>query len=94
LQSKTAFQKIRLPFFSRWALTPVTRRGSGTLSAVAGSPKSKKVLDILCYWAANDLKMTGAAVGRRLKMSKSAVSRAAVRGERIASEMKLKLFKE
>jgi len=47
---------------------------------------------LLCYWAVNELEMTGAAVGRRLKLSKSAVSRAVRRGEKIATDMKLKLF--
>ena len=49
---------------------------------------------VLCYWAVNELEMTGAAIGRRLKMSKSAVSRAVARGEKIVSEMKLKLFED
>ena len=53
-----------------------------------------KARSVLCYWAVNDLEMTGAAVGRRLKMSKSAVSRAVVRGEKITSDMKLKLFED
>jgi plasmid maintenance system antidote protein VapI len=39
----------------------------------------------------NEMEMTGAAVARRLNMSKSAVSHAVVRGEKIASDMKLKL---
>ena len=47
---------------------------------------------LLCYWAVNELEMTGVEVGRRLKMSKSAVSRAVRRGEKIAADMKLKLF--
>jgi REP element-mobilizing transposase RayT len=51
-----------------------------------------KARSVLCYWAVNELEMTGAAVGRRLKMSKSAVSRAAVRGEKIVSDMKLSLI--
>jgi chromosomal replication initiation ATPase DnaA len=54
--------------------------------------KRVRARSLLCYWAVNELEMTGAAVVSRLKMSKSAVSRAVVRGERIASEMKLKLF--
>jgi putative transposase len=53
-----------------------------------------KARSVLCYWAVHELEMTGAAVGRRLKMSKSAVSRAAVRGERIVSDMKLSLFED
>jgi DNA-binding transcriptional LysR family regulator len=38
--------------------------------------------------------MTGTEVGRRLNMSDSAVSRAVRRGEKIAAEMKLQLFKD
>jgi REP element-mobilizing transposase RayT len=53
-----------------------------------------KARSVLCYWAVHELEMTGAAVGRRLKISKSAVSRAAVRGERIVSDMKLSLFED
>ena len=51
-----------------------------------------KARSLLCYWALEELEMTGTAVGRRLKMSKSAVSRAVRRGEKIAADMKLKLF--
>ena len=40
------------------------------------------------------IEMTGAAVARRLKMGKSAVSRAVVRGEKVASDMKRKLFED
>jgi putative transposase len=53
-----------------------------------------KARSLLCYWAVNELEMTGAAVGRRLKMSKSAVSRAARRGEKIVNDMKLQLFED
>jgi hypothetical protein len=53
-----------------------------------------KARSVLRYWAVNELEMTGAAVGRRLKMSKSVVSRAVARGEKIVSDMKLKLFED
>jgi len=53
-----------------------------------------KARSVLCYWAVKELEMTGAAVGHRLKMSKSAVSRAVARGEKIVSDMKLKLFED
>ena len=53
-----------------------------------------KARSVLCYWAVNELEMPGAAVARRLKMSKSAVSRAVVRGERISSDMDLTLFED
>jgi REP element-mobilizing transposase RayT len=54
--------------------------------------KRVKARSVLCYWAVNELKLPGAAVARRLKISNSAVSRAFVRGERIASDMELELF--
>jgi REP element-mobilizing transposase RayT len=47
---------------------------------------------VLCYWAVKETEMPGATLARRLKMSKSSISRAVVRGEKIASEMKLRLF--
>ena len=53
-----------------------------------------KARSVLCYWAVNELEMTGATVGRRLKISKSAVSRAVARGEKIVSDMQLKLFED
>jgi putative transposase len=53
-----------------------------------------KAKSLLCYWAVNELEMTGAAVARRLKMTKSAVSRAVGRGEKITADMKLKLFED
>ena len=49
---------------------------------------------VLCFWAISELEMTGTEVARRLKMSKSGVSRAAARGEKIASKMKLRLFED
>ena len=55
-------------------------------------PRRVKARSLLCHWAVNELEMTGAAVGRYLKMSKSAVSRAVGRGEKIAADMELKLF--
>jgi putative transposase len=51
-----------------------------------------KARSLLCYWAVNELEMTGADIARRLKMTNSAVSRAVMRGEKIASDMKLKLY--
>jgi REP element-mobilizing transposase RayT len=46
---------------------------------------------LLCYWAVSELKMNGVEIGRRINLSKSSVSRAVIRGERIAAERKLKL---
>jgi chromosomal replication initiation ATPase DnaA len=54
--------------------------------------KRVKARSVLCYWAVNELKLPGATVARRLKISNSAVSRAFIRGQRIASDMELELF--
>lgn len=53
-----------------------------------------KARSVLCYWAVIELKMTGAEVGRQLRMGKSAVSRAVARGEKIVVDRKLKLLEE
>jgi REP element-mobilizing transposase RayT len=44
---------------------------------------------VLCYWAVSELKINGVDLGRRINFSKSSVSRAVIRGERIAAERKL-----
>jgi REP element-mobilizing transposase RayT len=53
-----------------------------------------KARSVLCYWAVSELGMTGAEVARRLKISKSGVSRAVVRGEKTVTKMKLNLFED
>lgn len=53
-----------------------------------------KARSLLCYWAVEELEMTGTAFGRLLKMSGSAVSRAVERGEKMAADMKLKLIED
>ena len=55
-------------------------------------PQRVKARSLLCYWVVKELEMSGADMARRLKISKSAVSRAIVRGEKIATDMKLKLI--
>ena len=47
---------------------------------------------MLCYWAVKELEMKGATVARKLKVTNSVVSRFFARGEKTASEMKLKLI--
>jgi REP element-mobilizing transposase RayT len=47
---------------------------------------------VLCFWAVSELEMTGTEVARRLKMSKSGVSRAVARGEKLVAKLKLNLF--
>ena len=56
--------------------------------------KQADARNLLCYWAVSKLELPGAAVAHRLKMSKSAVRQAVRRGERITSDMKLKLFED
>jgi putative transposase len=55
-------------------------------------PQRVKARSLLCYWVVKELGLSGAYMARRLKISKSAVSRAIVRGEKIAADMKLKLI--
>ncbi len=54
-------------------------------------PQRVKARSLLCFWAVKELEMRGTDVAQRLKISKSAVSRAVVRGEKIATDMELKL---
>ncbi len=42
--------------------------------------------DLACKWPVEDLGMRGSAVARLLDISKSAVSRGVVRGQRIEAE--------
>jgi REP element-mobilizing transposase RayT len=58
----------------------------------AKQPQRVKARSLLCYWAVKELEMHGADVARRLKVTKSTVSRAVARGEKIAADMKLKLL--
>jgi putative transposase len=55
-------------------------------------PQRVKARSLLCYWVVKELGLSCAYMARRLKISKSAVSRAIVRGEKIATDMKLKLI--
>jgi REP element-mobilizing transposase RayT len=58
----------------------------------AKQPQRVKARSLLCYWAVKELEMHSADVARRLKVTKSTVSRAVARGEKIAADMKLKLL--
>jgi hypothetical protein len=55
-------------------------------------PQRVKARGLLCFWAVKELVMRGANVAGRLKISKSTVSRAVVRGEKIATDLALKLI--
>ena len=54
-------------------------------------PQQVKARSLLCFWAVNELEMSGVEVAGKLKIGNSAVSRSVVRGEKIAADMKLKL---
>lgn len=68
-----------------FGLKPDQVRNSGK------QPQQVRARSLACYWAVNDLEMSGVQVARKLKIGNSAVSRSVVRGEKIAADMKLKL---
>jgi REP element-mobilizing transposase RayT len=47
-------------------------------------PQTVKARGLLCFWANRELRMTTVEISHRLKVSQSAVSRASMRGEKIA----------
>lgn len=49
-------------------------------------PQRVRARSLLCYWAVRELGLSATEVGRRLGLSQPAVSRAVVRGEKIADE--------
>ena len=49
-------------------------------------PQTVKARGLLCFWANRELGMSMVEISRRLKISQSAVSRAARRGEQLASQ--------
>ncbi len=53
-------------------------------------PQLVKARSLLCYWAIKELEMHGAEVARRLNVSNSTLSRSVTRGEKIATDMRLK----
>ena len=54
-------------------------------------PLKVRARSIVCFWAVKDLRMSGTNVGKFLKLTQSAVSRAVRRGETLVEEMNLKL---
>ena len=56
------------------------------------SPQTVKARSLLCFWAHRKLGMTTIEIGRRLKMSQSAISRLSLRGERIEKENQFELI--
>jgi hypothetical protein len=56
-------------------------------------PLRMKVSGLVCYWAVQELGMSGTSVGKLLSLGQPAVSRSVLRGEKLAQEMKLSLIK-
>jgi putative transposase len=57
-------------------------------------PERVMARSVLSYWAVRELGISGTAVGKRLGLSQSAVSKAVQRGERLVSERNLSLKAE
>lgn len=57
-------------------------------------PQTVKARSLLCYWANRELGMTTVELSHRLRLCQSAVSRASLRGEKIATENNLQLLNE
>jgi REP element-mobilizing transposase RayT len=55
-------------------------------------PRRVRARSILCFYAVKELQMSGTEVAERVNMSKSAVSRAAGRGEKIEADLRLNLL--
>ena len=61
---------------------------------VAGKqPNRVRASSVLAYWAIRDLGLTATEVGKRLGLSKSAVSQAAIRGQKLIVDQFLSLKK-
>jgi putative transposase len=54
-------------------------------------PLRVKARSLVCYWAVRELGMSGTRVGKLLSLGQPAVSRAVVRGEKLAQNLKLNL---
>jgi len=54
-------------------------------------PLRVKARSLTCYWAVKELGMSGTDVGKWLHLCQSAVSRAVVRGEKVARDMNISL---
>jgi len=52
-------------------------------------PRRVQHRSVLCYWAVREMGLPGTAVAARLGLTQSAVSRAVLRGERLAKEQRL-----
>jgi REP element-mobilizing transposase RayT len=54
-------------------------------------PLRVRAKSLVCFWAVRELRMSGTKVGKFLKLTQSAVSRAVRRGEKLVEEMNLTL---
>ena len=85
-----------------WTLTKVTERVAEIFGiekdqvVLAGKqPNRVRARSVLAYWAIRDLGLTATEVGKYLGLSKSAVSRAANRGQKLIDDqfLALKVYK-
>ena len=81
-----------------WRLTKITERVADIFGiekdqvVVAGKqPDRVGARSVLAYWAIRDLGLTAMEVGQYLGLSKSAVSRAATRGQKLIVDQSLSL---
>ena len=81
-----------------WTLTKITERVAEIFGiekdqvVVAGKqPDRVRARSVLAYWAIRDLGLTATEVGKYLGLSKSAVSRAANRGQKLIVDQFLSL---
>ena len=61
--------------------------------ATGKQPDKVRARSVLAYWATNDLGLTATEVGTYLGLSKSAVSRASTRGQKLVMDLSLTLKK-
>jgi len=66
---------------------------SSEIRKAGNQPLRVKARSLVCYWAVRELGMSGASVSKLLGIGQPAVSRAIVRGEKLAQDMKLDLIK-
>jgi putative transposase len=58
----------------------------------SNQPLRVKARSLVCFWAVRELGMSGTKVGKFLKLTQSAVSRAVRRGEKLVEELNLTLI--
>ena len=82
-----------------WTLSKITERVATIFDiekaqvVVAGKqPDRVRARSVLAYWAIRDLGLTATEVGEYLGLSKSAVSRAATRGQKLIFDRSLSLI--